>query len=710
MTTASPFKSAFTFRGEKNPKDVRLLAVALAGEINTVPVAHIEVVARDKAMNLGDVVGTEVGLAITGEAGGTQRFWGTCISAEAKGLVDGQGRYLVEVRPWLWFLTRARNNRIFQNLKTTDIIREILGEYGFSGDLVIKHSGTDTPREYCTQYRETDLDFITRLLEDEGFYFYFDHQADAVKMVLADQVNTHDAPAGQDKLPFRELQGGGRIEHVSRWDAVEQAVTGKVTLRDYDFTKPSADMTANAIVESGSHAHKAYESYQYPGGYSRVPHGESKAAALIEAEAAGHKTWRGGGTVLHLFPGKLFELADHPRHASGDNTFLVTRFAQFFRSETDEGKLGASVLQELHAGDIEPDQHVAVSFEAVLKSRPFRMPMAAPRPEIAGVQTARVTGASGDEVTVDKYGRIRVQFHWDRDGKSDDKSSCWVRTMMPWSGKNWGMVAWPRVGQEVVIQFEEGNPDRPLCVGMLYNADTMPPYELPRHATRSGMKTNSSKGGGGHNELMFEDKKGEELVRLGAEKDFVQTIQNAAHVRVGYPHEKDATKAAAQDVRSMKLEVDNHLDEIVEKGDHSFSVKAGSQDIKIEKDKTETINGKSDLNVTGNVTTVVKTGNLSETVKAGNVTREVKMGNEALTLKAGNYAVDAKLGKIDLTAMQSITLKVGGNSIKIDQTGITIKGILVKVEASAMLEAKGAVTQIKGDGMLILKGGLTMIN
>ncbi len=708
---ATLFNSAFTFKGQKNPQDIKLMATAIEGGISALPVAFVEFLAKDKALDLGQVVGTQAGVAITGEKGGTQRFWGTCISAEAKGIVDGRGRYVMELRPWLWFLTRARNNRIFQQMKTTAIIQEILGDYGFSGDLIIKHSNTDAVRDYCTQYRETDYDFIVRLLEDEGFYYYFDHQDGGVRMIIADQVNTHAAATSNDKVPFRELQGGGRIEHIGQWDAVERAVTGKVTLRDYDFEKPSSDLTASASVTSGSHAHKAYENYQYPGGYVVVGKGESRAASLIEAEAAAHQTWRAKGNIMHLSPGKLFELTDHPRHkTTADSVFMVTKVTQFYRSDVDTDTLGETVLQTLYAPAMTDQENVTMTCEAVLKSKPFRMPALMPRPDISGVQTAKVAGAAGDEITVDKYGRIRVQFHWDRSGKTDDKSSCWVRTMMPWTGKNWGMVSWPRVGQEVVIQFEEGNPDRPLCVGMLYNADTMPPYDLPANATRSGMKTNSSKGGGGYNELMFEDKMGEELIRVGAEKDYLQTVQNAAHVRVGYPHEKDAKTAQAADVRSMKLEVENHLDEIVEKGDHTFEVKAGSQDIKIKTDKTEEIEGESKLTVTGDVTEVIKSGNYKQTVKSGNVTREVSMGKEAVTVKMGNYSVDAKAGKIDLTAMQSITLKVGPSSIKIDPSGITIKGPMVTIKGDAMVEVKSAVTQVNGSATLILKGGVTMIN
>jgi type VI secretion system secreted protein VgrG len=708
---ATLFNSAFTFKGQKNPQDIKLLATAIEGGISTVPVAFVEFLAKDKALDLGDIVGTQAGVAMTGEKGGTQRFWGTCICAEAKGVVDGRGRYLMELRPWLWFLTRSRNNRIFQQMKATAIIQDILGDYGFSGDLVIKHSNTDIEREYCTQYRETDYDFIVRLLEDEGFYYYFDHQETGVKMIIADQVNTHEPPTADDNVPFRELQGGGRIEHFGQWGAVDRAVTGKVTLRDYDFEKPTSDLTVSASIESGSHPYKGYEDYRYPGGYIAADKGEGKAAALIEAQAAGHKTWRGTGNITHLTPGKVFELTDHPRHkTSADSVFMATKVTQFFRSEVDTDKLGETLLQGLYASTIAAQENVTMTCEAVLKSKPFRMPAKVPRPQMSGVQTAKVTGSAGEEITVDKYGRIKVQFHWDRSGKIDEKSSCWVRTMMPWTGKNWGMVSWPRVGQEVVIQFEEGNPDRPLCVGMLYNADTMPPYELPGNATRSGIKTNSSKGGGGYNELMFEDKAGDELVRIGAEKDFVQTVQNAAHVRVGYAQEKDTKVAAAQDKRSMKLEVENHLDEIVDQGDHSFEVKTGSQTIKIKTDKTEKIEGKSKLTVTGDVTEDIESGDFSQTVQSGNVDRKVSRGNETVKLGTGNFSVKADAGKIDLTAMTSITLTVGPSSIKIAPDGVTIKGPMITIDASASVAIKGAITEVKGSGMLTLKGGMTMIN
>jgi type VI secretion system secreted protein VgrG len=312
-----------------------------------------------------------------------------------------------------------------------------------------------------------------------------------------------------------------------------------------------------------------------------------------------------------------------------------------------------------------------------------------------------VVGPAGEEIHTDKYGRVRVQFHWDREGKKDDKSSVWVRTMMPWTGKNWGMIAIPRIGQEVVVQFEEGNPDRPMVVGMLYNADTMPPYALPDNMTQSGIKTNSTKGGGGFNELMMEDKKGSELVRFQAEKDYTQIVKNNARITVG---------VEKKDAGNMDLTVHANLTETVKTGHHSFTVASGQQTIKIKKDKTETIEGGSTLTVTDDVKSTVKMGNVSETVEMGNVTQDIKMGNQTTTVDLGNVKVDVKLGKIEMEAMQSIKLTVGGNSVEITQAGVTVKGIMVKIEATAMLEAKAPMTQIKGDALLTLKGGITLIN
>jgi len=346
-------------------------------------------------------------------------------------------------------------------------------------------------------------------------------------------------------------------------------------------------------------------------------------------------------------------------------------------------------------------ENYGMEFEVIPKDVQYRAPKVTPWPEIVGIQTAVVTGPSGDEIYTDEYGRVKIQFHWDRLGKKDDKSSCFVRTMMPWTGKNWGMIAIPRIGQEVVVQFEEGNPDRPLVIGMLYNADTMPPYALPANATQSGVKTNSSKGGSGFNELMFEDKKNSELVRFQAETNYQQIVKNNAEITIG---------SAKKDDGDMTLTVHNDLTETVTDGNHKFTVEKGKQDIAIKEDKTEKIEGKSTLTVTKDMITNVEQGNVKETIKMGNVTRTLNMGNETNTLKVGNLKTETKVGKITLKALQGIDLLCGASKIKMTPASIKIESVMVQVDAKAMVQIKGALGQVQSQGPLIIKGLPTMIN
>lgn len=691
---------AIEMYGDYDSEDVTLISGIIEGGINDIPVALIEFVSKDKLLELDVFLGSNVGISLQSGEDKTQHFYGTCINVEYKGSPSGDGHYFAEIRPWLWFLTRSRNNRVFQSIKATDIVREILGDYGLTSELKMNTSNKDEIRDYCVQYRETDFDFIKRLLEEEGIYFYFEFKDSEIKLVFADNPNTHSPVPDDDVFPFRDDAASQQLAHVYKWDAKEKIVSGKVSLDDYDFERPSASLSVASEKLSGTHSHKGYEVYTAPGRYRSTEVGEEFARAQIEAHASEHQTWSAEGNIANLGVGQIFELADHPRHMNADNTFMATRVKQFFRLNGGEEN-GRSLLEKLHNFGLAESEHSRVLFDAVLKSKPFRMPSCVPVPEISGVHTAVVTGPSGDEICTDKYGRIKVQFHWDRKGKKDDKSSCWVRTMMPTAGKNWGSVAIPRIGQEVVIQFEEGNPDRPLCTGVLYNADQMPPYELPGNATRSGIKTNSSKGSGGYNELMFEDKKGDELVRFAAEKDFVQNIQNSAHVKVGYDHEKDVKTAEADGDGSMKLEVKNNLEEIVETGNHTFKVSAGEQNISIQKDKTEEIHGSSTLTVEDDRT---------EEFTSGDVKRSLSSGSETTKLASGDYTVNAMGGNIELKAAQSITLKVGGSSIVVDNKGVTIKGPMIEITGQAKVDVKSPLTTVKADGMLTLKGSVTMIN
>ncbi len=299
-----------------------------------------------------------------------------------------------------------------------------------------------------------------------------------------------------------------------------------------------------------------------------------------------------------------------------------------------------------------------------------------------GLQSAIVVGPSGEEIYTDKYARVKVQFPWDRLGKNDEKSSFWVRVATSWAGTKWGMVSIPRIGQEVIVDFLEGDPDRPVITGMLYNKENMPPYDLPGDMTKSGVKTRSTKSGGddNFNEVRFEDLKGEEEIYIHAEKDLNCVIENNESRKVGY-----------EDMDKGDQEIDIYNDQNVKVGVGSS---AGSQTVDIFKDRNVTL----------------ETGNDSLILKQGNMSVVMKMGNQETKLDMGNQTTKLALGKCSTEAMQAIELKVGANSIKIDQTGVTIKGIMVKVEGSAMTQIKAPMTQVNGDAMLTVKGGITMIN
>ena len=691
--------------------DLFLIAASVEEGLSQLTRTTIEFTCKNRELDLETIVGTQMRILLEADVHDLRVFPGTCISVEYLGASDGPGHFRAEIRPWLWFLTRTRDCRVFQEKSTVDIIEDVLGGYGFSGDVDNRLSGTYDPRTYIVQYRETDYAFLSRLMEEDGIYFYFVEDGGKEKMVLADGTGAHPAAPGLSVLPFQAVGGAAYVqrEHVRDWKSAERVVSGKVTLRDYDFERPTADMMPATVIPKGAHSLNDREIYDHPGHYRTDGMGDTRARVRMEAEAVRHKTASGVATATNLGVGTTFTLEDHPRAVDNAEHMLTRACHRLQLVGTALPPAVVTPLDAEFAALADSNDPYQVAFDAIPATEQFRAPLITPWPEIAGVHTAVVVGPKGEEIHTDKYGRIRVQFHWDRLGKKDEKSSCFVRTMMPWTGNNWGMIAIPRIGQEVVIQFEEGDPDRPMCIGMLYNADRMPPYELPDNMTQSGIKTNTSKDGDGFNELMFEDKKGSELVRFQAERDFEQIIKNNASVTVGLGH---------KDKGDMEVQIHRHLKETVKTGNHTFTVASGNQTLKIKKDKDETIEGKSDLTVKndvtetiqmGNITRTVEMGNISETLSMGNIERKLDMGNDVTTLTMGNQTVDASMGKIEYSAMQAIELKCGGSSIKIDPSGVTIKGPMIKVDASAMLELNGTMTKAQAQ-MLVLKGSLTMIN
>ncbi len=707
---------SMSLSGDGVMTDLLVRAARIDEGLSQVSMTTIDFLAKDLKLDLATVVGKQMNLSLRAADDTLRKFMGVCISAEYLGAYEAYGMYQAEVRPFAWFLTRNRDNRVFQGKTTPEIITAVLGDRGFSSKLKNRLSGTYRPREYCIQYRESDFDFLSRLMEEEGIYYYFTSDGSSEQMVLADSISGHD-PCTPATVEFRYDEPGKRgvLEHFYQWSAATTATTGKVTLRDYDFEVPSPAPEATKEMKRGTQKAADLEHYDYQGRFRKAGPGEDVSRVRIESEAIRNRTWTGSCNVRMMATGQTFKMKDHVR-ADRDGTEYLVIGSTALLQEAEEGipvritQFPPTALNHANAeGDI-----CRMQVRAVLKSEQFRAPQVTPWPQVAGIQTALVVGPSGEEIHTDAYGRVKVQFHWDREGKKDEKAGIFLRTMQTWTGKGWGMIAIPRVGQEVVVQFEDGNPDRPLVVGMLYNKETMPPYTLPANMTQTGIKTHSTKDGATDNsefnELVFEDKKGSEFVRLQSEKDYFEKIKNNATITVGL--EK-------KDKGDMTLTVHRHLSETLKTGDHTFRVEDGNQTLFVKKDKKETIEGKSDLTVKGNVTETVEEGNVSRTVKAGNVTEtvekgnvshEVKMGNVTEKVTMGNLKVDVTAGSIAISAMQAIELKVGPSSIKIDMSGVTIKGPMIQIEGTGMLKAKAPLVMVNADATLILKGGVTMIN
>lgn len=537
MADTTPTLTMTAKTAEGTLPDLTVKAAIVEEALSELTRLRIEFLCRDRALSLRGLLGQPMALKVaTPDGGPVRHFHGLCVQAEYIGTFQGMARFVAEVRPRFWFLTRQADCKVFQGRTTAEIVQQVTGDDGFSTALKLDLSGSYDPRPYCIQYRESDFAFLSRLMEEEGIYYYIAHDAAGETMVLADSPGAHKPLPGGDKLEFVETEV---VEHeyrdqVFRWVAMSRATTGQVSLVSYNFETPGQSLLVNRSKPFGSHKTSGAERYDNEGRYMTGAVGEQRARLRVEREAMEAQLWSGLSNALQIAPGHTFQLTESPRPKE-ETAFLVTRATHYFQREEDARQTVVGIHGEARALDLgsHADKPYRVEFDAIPKATQYRPERKTPWPEIAGVHTALVVGPGGEEIHTDAYGRICIQFHWDRLGPKTDKSSVWVRTMMPWTGKSWGMIHIPRIGQEVVVQFEEGDPDRPIVVGMLYNGANMPPYPLPANKTVSGVKTNSSKGGGGYNELVFEDKKGDELVRFHAEKDYLQVVENNARITIG---------------------------------------------------------------------------------------------------------------------------------------------------------------------------------
>jgi type VI secretion system secreted protein VgrG len=595
------------------------------------------------AIDPSTIVGTGATLRID-QRDGTVREVSGIVARFAHGHRDNRfSYYSATIVPHLWILTQTKQSRIFQNMSVPDIIRAVLN--GF--DVRWQVQGVTNARNHCVQYRESDFDFISRLMEEEGIYYYFEHLNGKHEMVIANTPQSHAPCPSKSRIPYfldvtRDQEdfvtavGGWRPEHRIR--------TGKVTLWDFNFQLPSRklDNEQTSVFQLGEN--RKLEFYDHPGGYARKYDGidgsggdrasdlskvdadkTATAMTFIEMFDSQVKTIAGVGDCASMTAGYRFELFNHP-DSSANGNYVITSVTH--SAEQNPTYVSDDVVETPYSNEFRCIAHGS-------GAPPFRPERLTPKPLVNGAQTAFVVGPAGEEIFTDKYGRVKVQFHWDRDGQVNESSSCWVRVAQGWAGNRWGSMFIPRIGMEVIVHFLEGDPDQPIITGCVYNPQTMPPYTLPDEKTKSTVKSNSSKGGAGFNELRFEDKKGSEQIFIHAEKDQDIRVKN------------DAKEIILHD---RHLIVENDQFEKVKKDKH----------LKVIGDRNEKVDG-------------------SISVHAG-IDLEEKAGTK-FAVDAGSE-IHLKSGTtLTIETGTSLTLKVGGNFININTGGIFIKGTMVMLNS-----------------------------
>ncbi|MDX8507941.1 type VI secretion system tip protein TssI/VgrG [Mesorhizobium captivum] len=528
----------------------------------------------DPLKMLGGVVSVE------GESDPKRWFSGLVSEFKLTRIEDRLAFYEAVVRPWLWFLGNTTDCRIFQNMTAVEIVEKIFSKYGIA-KFEKRLQGSYPQREYCVQYDESDLDFVQRLMEHEGIFYFFEHDEGKHTLVLCDAMSKLKPAPGYEKVLYNfEGQASRRdVEYITEWIPGSSVRPGAYAHTDYDFEKPGADLMAKS-AQPFSHKEAAGENYRQPGAHLDVGRGDAIAGIRREELQAVHQRSTAVGTVRGLFSGCKFKLESFPRDDQNQDYLVVSAEYRLFDP-------GYRTQNEAHSENFKVVLGVAPT------KLPYRPPRITPRPVMRGPQTATVVGPSGEEIFTDKYARVKVQFHWDRLGKKDQNSSCFVRVSQTWAGSGWGFIQIPRIGQEVIVDFIEGDPDLPIITGRVYNAAEMPPYGLPGNATQSGWKSNSSKGGGGYNELMFEDKAGSELVNFQAQKDHHLLIK----------HDRNKTVQHDQSDRidhDAKHSVGHNLDEDV---GNNKTVKIGvDQTTNIGSNDTETVGANRSLTVMANET------------------------------------------------------------------------------------------------------------
>ncbi|MGH9558197.1 MAG: type VI secretion system Vgr family protein, partial [Bryobacteraceae bacterium] len=516
---------------------------------------RLDLVSENDSIDPASLIRQPVHVEIDLASGDKRYIHGRVAEFRQLGRRDTLTCYRAVIRPWLWFLSLWSDCKIFQNKAVPDIVEQIFKDRGFT-DFTPKLYGSYATRDYCVQYRESTLDFISRLLEDEGIFYYFEHTDSKHNLILTDSPQGYVVCPNQSSARVNVETGSYQEDDViDKIERVIAAGTGQVTLNDYNFTKPSQSLKVNVEGKDPE------EIYDYPGGYEDRGGGDSYANVRLEEEEMPETVLTGSGNTRAFLAGYKFDLKDHYRRDL-NIAYLIIHLRISIKTNAYQ------VNQKLR-------EDYSNQFDSIPATVKFRPPRITPKPVIPGVQSAVVVGPKGEEIYSDNYGRIKVQFMWDRVGTKDENSSCWIRVAQEWAGKNWGTIFIPRIGQEVLVDFLEGDPDRPIITGRVYNAEQMPPYTLPANQTQSGILTRSSSGGSSSNanELRFEDKMGSELVLLHAEKDLTVEVEH------------DETRTVQHDRTTT---ITNNETKTVQQGNEKIEIQSGDQTTKVDAGSIDT--------------------------------------------------------------------------------------------------------------------------
>ncbi|MGC3999718.1 MAG: type VI secretion system tip protein TssI/VgrG [Anaeromyxobacter sp.] len=597
-------------------------------------------------------------------------------------------RLRVTLVPSLWRLGCVFRSRIFQDLTVPEIVEQVLSDAGIT-DLEQALSGDYAKRGYTVQHQETDLDFVQRLLEAEGIFYFFKHAQGSHTLVLGDAPSVHEPiEGGEASLPFHAQSGMTGGEQVDELAASAEVLPGKVTLRDFDWQRPTTDLT-QARDDGGADA--ALEVYEYPGGYVQGRDGAALARIRLEELRARAQRFSGATNCRRLLPGRTFELTGHPL-GELDGEYLILSVAH----HGDQSEL----LSALHRPDRRAGERrdpFRARFELQRKDVPFRPERRTPRPRAPGAETAIVVGPAGEEIHTDEHGRVKVQFHWDREGQRDDHSSCWIRVAQAWAGAGWGALYLPRIGQEVVVEFLGGDPDRPIVTGSVYNGANPPPVQLPGEKTRSTLRSFTSPGGDGFNELAFEDAAGREQVYFHAQRDVEAVVEHDRSETIGANDTLTVTgdqSATVGKSRAVKVTEDDRR------------TVGGSSFLEVGKDRTLTVGGSHTETVAGQQ--AVSVGGVQSVTVAMAAAETVGLG-KALTV-GGAYAVTVG-GLMNELVGGLKAEEVGGAKVEVvgakkTETVMSSRTVAVGGESSETV-GKARSVKIGGDLLVSIGGKLT---